>query len=137
PCKPSRAPSLAGSLAQPRNGRTGMAGRVSGRSIPRLEDRRLLTGGGRYTADLRPEGAAHAVFLRSPHAHAAIAGIDTAAARSAPGVLAVLTAAEAAADGLGRLRCERELPGHSFVDPLRPVLAEGRVRFVGEAVAVV
>lgn len=108
-----------------------------GTSVARLDDRRLLTGGGRFTADVGPADAAHAVFLRSPHAHARILSIDVEAARRAPGVLAVLTAADAKADQLGKLRCPRSLPGHDMVDPPRPVLAEGVARFAGEAVACV
>ena len=110
---------------------------IVGESIPRVEDRGLLTGAGRFTADTWPSSAAHAVFVRSPHAHARIDSIDVAAARQAPGVLAVLTSIDAKASQLGPLRCPATLPGHTIVDPLRPVLAEGRVRFVGEAVVCV
>src|SRR5206468_211910 len=66
----------------------------------RREDQRFLTGSGRYLDDLRFEGVAHAVVLRSPHAHAEIAGIEANAARAMPGVLAVLTATEVRQDGL-------------------------------------
>src|SRR5262245_58532392 len=75
-----------------------------GDSPRRREDARLVTGRGAYIDDLRFEGLAHAVVLRSPHAHAWIGSIDTAAARRAPGVLAVLTAADAAVDKLQPLR---------------------------------
>src|SRR3954469_21514183 len=71
-----------------------------GRPVKRREDSRLLTGRGRYSDDLNLPGKAYAVMVRSPHAHALIRSIDTAAARKAPGVLAVLTAAELRADGL-------------------------------------
>ncbi len=71
-----------------------------GAPVRRREDRRLLTGGGRYSDDLNLPGQAYAVMLRSPHAHALIRAIDTAAASAAPGVLAVLTGAELRADGL-------------------------------------
>ncbi len=108
-----------------------------GTSIVRLEDRQLLTGRGRFTADVWPLDAAHAVFLRSTHAHARIASIDIEAARQAPGVLAVLTAADAKSDGLGELRCPRGLPGHDMFDPHRSILADGTARFVGEAVVCV
>ncbi|MEQ9642943.1 MAG: xanthine dehydrogenase family protein molybdopterin-binding subunit [Alphaproteobacteria bacterium] len=108
-----------------------------GQSVPRLEDRRLLTGEGRYTADTAPADAAHAVFVRSPYAHAEIVGIDVAAANAAPGVLAVLTGADAEAAGLGKITCPRKLPDHSFVDPKRPILAQGRVRFIGDPVVMV
>src|SRR5690242_19664211 len=72
-----------------------------GQSIRRREDLRLLTGGGRYSDDANLPGQAYAVMLRSPHAHATIAGIDATAARGMPGVLAVLTGADMLADGLG------------------------------------
>lgn len=108
-----------------------------GTSIPRIEEHRLVTGAGRFTADLFPHEAAHAVFVRSPHAHARIASIDTTAARGAPGVLAVLTGEDARAAGLGRLQCAVRLPGHALFDPQRAILAQDIVRFVGEAVACV
>ncbi len=110
---------------------------IIGQSIARVEDRALLTGAGRFTADTWPSDAAHAVFVRSPHAHARIASINVDAARSAPGVLAVLTSADAKASRLGPLRCPVTLPGHTVVDPRRPILADERVRFVGEAVVCV
>src|SRR5687768_15070624 len=71
-----------------------------GDSPRRREDARFVTGGGAYLDDLRIDRLAHAVVLRSPHAHALITSIDTTAAASAPGVLAVLTAADADADRL-------------------------------------
>src|SRR5476651_1742960 len=71
-----------------------------GRSLPRLEDLRLVRGAGRYTDDIVVPGQACATFLRSPHAHARILRIDTSAARARPGVLAVLTGADYVADGL-------------------------------------
>src|SRR5688572_14311524 len=108
-----------------------------GQSIGRLEDRKLLTGAGEYTADVWPAGAAHVHFVRSPHAHARIASIDVDAARRASGVRAVLTAADANAAGLGKLRFSTSLPGHTVIDPQRPILAGGIVRFVGEAVVCV
>ena len=72
-----------------------------GQSVPRYEDPRLLRGGGQYTDDLNRPGQARGHVLRSPHAHARIAGIDCTAARAAPGVLAVLTHDDWQADGLG------------------------------------
>ena len=102
----------------------------------RREDGRLVTGGGRYTADWNRVGQAHAAFLRADRAHALIRSVDTAAARSAPGVLAVLTADDMAAAGYTR--------GQAFMafksdlkTPNSPALAQGRVRFVGEPVALV
>ena len=72
-----------------------------GAALPRSEDRRLLTGRGNYAADFACSEACFAAFVRSPHAHAAIRAIDTAAALAMPGVRAVLTGADALADGLG------------------------------------
>ncbi|CAK0771536.1 aerobic carbon-monoxide dehydrogenase large subunit [uncultured Gammaproteobacteria bacterium] len=111
-----------------------------GQSVPRTEDARLLTGHGRFTEDLSFPSQAHAVVLRSPHAHADITRLDTTAARAAPDVLAVFTAQDLAADGIGALTCQIEVPcrdGRKMAKPRRPVLAEGRVRYVGEAVAFV
>lgn len=75
------------------------AGPYIGRSIPRTEDLRFITGQGRYTDDERIDGEVYCVFVRSPHPHARILGIDTAAAAAMPGVLAVLTGNDYAADG--------------------------------------
>ena len=77
---------------------------VIGDAPKRREDLRFITGRGQYLDDLAFEGLAHAVVLRSPHAHALLRGIDLKAAEAAPGVLAVLTAQEAKADGLQPLR---------------------------------
>jgi carbon-monoxide dehydrogenase large subunit len=110
------------------------------RSVRRREDERLLTGKGRYTADLSPPGLLHAVFVRSPHAHAAITGIDTETARAMPGVAAVFTAADLAADNLPPLPGGVEIPrpgGTPGPKHGRPALAGERVRFVGEPVAMV
>ena len=74
-----------------------------GQSVSRLEDPRLIQGLGRYSDDVNLPSQAYAVVVRSPHAHARIRGIDPAAALRAPGVLAVLTGAELAADGIGDL----------------------------------
>jgi carbon-monoxide dehydrogenase large subunit len=112
--------------------------RVSQR-VPRREDQRLITGAGRYVADVNLENQAHAVFVRSPHAHAVIRGIDTAAALAAPGVLTVLTGADYMAEGLGALSMiAPPLPNFDkrFIPPIYP-LAEDRARRVGDAVAVV
>jgi carbon-monoxide dehydrogenase large subunit len=116
-----------------------------GQPVLRKEDPRLLTGRGRYTADALPAGCARAVMLRSPYPHAAIRAIDTEAARALPGVLAVLTAIEADADGLGGIpgpASLRALPntpnrGEMLHAPLRPLLARDRVRFAGETVTMV
>lgn len=108
--------------------------------LGRLEDERLATGRGRYVADLRMPRLAHAVMVRSVYAHAKIRGIDTAAARAASGVLAVLTAADLAADGIGDLPCGVQLPksdGQKAHQASRPILARDRVRYVGDCVAAV
>jgi carbon-monoxide dehydrogenase large subunit len=106
-----------------------------GQSIQRLEDDALLRGAGRYTDDFRLARAAHACFVRSPHAHAKIRGVSADAARKAPGVLAVLTGADAAADGLGNVPCLIPVPG--LKETPRPILAAQKVHHVGDPVAMV
>src|SRR5258708_39634168 len=94
----------------------------------RREDLRFLTGNGRYLDDLDFAGLTHAVVLRSAHAHARILGLDTVAARAMPGVLAVLTAADAAADGLKPLWPSPEAnlhTGERFAFMPQPLLAGG------------
>ncbi len=111
-----------------------------GQAVERVEDARLLTGHGRYTDDIALENQAYGVVLRSPHAHAEIRGIDTAAAMGAPGVLGVYTAADIEAAGLGTLPCMTDVTQEgrkAMVAPPRPVLASGHVRHVGEPVAFV
>ena len=106
-----------------------------GQSISRLEDDALLRGAGRYADDFAPAGAAHVCFVRSPHAHARIRRIAIDAARSSPGVVAVLTGKDAAADGLGNIPCLIPVPG--LKETPRPVLALDRVAHVGDPVAMV
>lgn len=111
-----------------------------GQAIVRVEDQRLLTGGGRYTDDVVPQGQAAAVFVRSPHAHAVIEAVRTDAARAMPGVLAVLTVADLDAAGMGPLPCRaptRNRDGTPLHVPPRPPLARGRVRHVGDPVVCV
>lgn len=112
-----------------------------GQSVHRLEDNRLLRGHGRYLDDIALPGALHAVFLRSPHAHADIETMLCDQARSMPGVAAILTAAEAKADGLGTIPCEEGLTsgrdGHDLAYTPRFVIANQRVRHVGDIVAMV
>src|SRR5213595_2232596 len=76
-----------------------------GQPIRRVEDRRFLTGHGHYLDDIARPRQAHAVMLRSPHAHARIRGIGTAATAAAPGVIAVLTGDDLARDGIGDVPC--------------------------------
>jgi len=106
----------------------------------RREDVRFTTGRGQYLDDLVFENLAHAVVLRSIHAHAEIGGIDVAAARRAPGVLMVLTAVDVHADGLQALRPHVEAnvqTGEPFKFLPQPLLASDRVRYVGEPVALI
>ncbi len=105
----------------------------------RREDGRLLTGQGRYTADWNRPDQVHAAFLRADRAHAVIRSIDTSAARAAPGVLAVLTGADAVAAGFdkGAAMMPVKGRGEALRVPPRPALATDRVRFVGEPVALV
>ncbi|MCW5729392.1 MAG: xanthine dehydrogenase family protein molybdopterin-binding subunit [Alphaproteobacteria bacterium] len=108
--------------------------------LRRIEDRRFITGTGRYTDDITRPGQAHAFILRSPHAHARIRGIDTQAARAMPGVLAIFTAADLAADGIPPLPCIIPLKnrdGSGRADPPRPALAGDKVRHVGDQVAMI
>lgn len=111
-----------------------------GAALPRLEDRRHLTGGGRFVTDMDAAGALHAAFVRSPIAHGVIAGIDLGPARAAPGVHLVLSGADIAAAGLGPLPCLTPLDsrdGTPFHAPERPLLASETVRHVGDSVAMV
>ena len=111
--------------------------RLVGRDVPRVEDAALIRGQGRFVDDIAPPGLLHAAFLRSPHAHAAIARIDAEAARALPGVHAVLTLADLAPH-LTDTRLVVALPSPSYRQELhRPVLASSEVVHVGEAVAVV
>ena len=105
--------------------------------VPRDEDRRLLTGSGRFLDDEAAVGAAWGVFVRSPHAFADIRGIDTAAALAHSGVLAVLTAADLDAAGIGNVTVAAPIPNTPMVLPHRPSLAGDAARHVGDAVALV
>ncbi|MDA1116410.1 MAG: xanthine dehydrogenase family protein molybdopterin-binding subunit [Proteobacteria bacterium] len=112
----------------------------SSRGAPRSEDDPLLRGRGRFTDDLKPAGHASAAFLRSPLGHAAIRGIDADAAAKMPGVLAVITGAELAGEGLGAIPAAVLLPGRGgkpMFATAMPVLAAERVRYVGEPVVLV
>lgn len=116
-----------------------------GQANLRSEDQRLLTGKGRFADDLVLPGQAYAAMVRSPHAHARLLAVDATAALEMPGVLAVLTAEDWEADGLGgALSFIKFLPepllmpdGREATVPLRKPLVRDRVTFVGEAVAVV
>ena len=107
---------------------------ILGASIKRREDPRLITGRGTYVDDVRLVGMLNMVLVRSPHAHANIRGIDTSAAESAPGVVAVYTGAQLAEE-LGSLICGWVVPDTKEVP--HPPLAVDKVRCVGDAVAAV
>ena len=111
-----------------------------GASVKRREDLRFLSGRGNYTDDINRPGQLHAVIVRSPHPHARIAAIDTADAKAAPGVAAVFTGADLAAENIGGLPCGWQIhnkDGSPMAEPPHPVLAIGKVRHVGDPVAVV
>ncbi|MDR3467481.1 MAG: xanthine dehydrogenase family protein molybdopterin-binding subunit [Xanthobacteraceae bacterium] len=111
-----------------------------GQPMRRIEDRRFITGAGLYTDDEREPGMLHAAFLRSPHAHAGIRSVDVAAAAAAPGVVAVFTGADWQAAGLTGLPLRptiKQADGSPIATPPRPGLAVGRVRHVGDCVALV
>jgi aerobic carbon-monoxide dehydrogenase large subunit len=111
-----------------------------GASVRRKEDQRFITGKGHYTDDINRPGQTHAVFVRSPHAHAKVRRIDTSAAKSSPGVVAVLTGAELAADKIGGLICGwmiHSKDGSPMKAAPHPAIADGKVNYVGDAVAVV
>jgi len=111
-----------------------------GAAILRREDPRFLAGRGRYVDDLAVPGALHCALVRSPHAHARLGAVDPRRAADAPGVVAVFTGADMAADGVGPMRslwAIRSADGRPMAEPPRWALARERVRHVGEAVAVV
>ena len=111
-----------------------------GASVRRKEDQRFLLGKGRYTDDINVEGQTYACFVRSPHAHAEIEGIDASAATAAPGVVAVLTGDDLAADGIGPLICGVTVTsddGQPHRAPAHPALAQSKVNYVGDHVAIV
>ena len=111
---------------------------LESRSVRRREDQRLLTGGGNYASDAQRPGMLHAILVRSPHAHALVANIDVTAARGMQGVVAVYTAEDLTdvkpiPGGIGFPRPD----GGPSAKTDRPLLASGRVRFVGEPIALV
>jgi len=111
-----------------------------GAAVRRVEDRRFLTGRGKYIDDIDQRGQLYAWMLRSPHAHARINGVDTKAASQAPGVVAIFTGADMAADEVGGIPCAWQIhnkDGSPMSEPPHPPLAVGKVRYVGDQVAVV
>src|SRR6476646_1874538 len=119
------------------NDSTLLAGTV-GKPVLRKEDARFLTGTGQFTDDVSMPRQAYAHFLRSPHAHATIRAIDTQKAKAAPGVVAIVTGADLT--GVNGLPCGWLITGTDgkpMNEPPHPVLAQGKVRYVGDAVALV
>ena len=111
-----------------------------GASVRRKEDVRFLSGRGNYTDDINRPGQLYAVMRRSDRPHAKILGIDTAAASAAPGVVAIFTGADMAKEEIGGLPCGWQIhnkDGSPMAEPPHPVLAVGKVRHVGDPVAVV
>ena len=109
-----------------------------GASVRRKEDLRFVQGAGKYTDDMNLVDQVHAYILRSPHAHAAVRSIDTSAARAGEGVVAVFTSEDMAE--VGGIPCGWQVhskDGSAMAEPKHPVLAEGKVRHVGDPVAVV
>jgi len=115
------------------NGKAKGNGQWVGKRFKRKEDPRLVRGISHYTDDIKLPRLVHCVFVRSPHAHARIVSLNTEAARSQPGVLAVITSADI--EGLGMIPCAMQMPDLKI--PAHPALAKGRVRYVGEPVAAV
>ena len=109
-----------------------------GASVRRKEDLRFISGHGHYVDDINRPGQLHAVIKRSDRPHAKILSLDTAAAKAAPGVVAVFTGADTSA--LGSIPCGWQIhnkDGSAMAEPRHPMLAEGRVRHVGDQIAVV
>ncbi|MFE7287181.1 xanthine dehydrogenase family protein molybdopterin-binding subunit [Streptomyces noursei] len=109
-------------------------GRLIGRSVPRREDPRLLTGRGRFVDDVTLPGTLHAQFVRSTVAHGEVTAIDLDGVRAVPGVVAAYTADDLQ---LGDITAQLARPPEEFVPTAMPVLARDRVRYVGEPVAIV
>ena len=136
--------SNAAGIGAPGSGERIMSSRWIGRRIARKEDRRFLTGRGRFTDDLVDPGAARAVMVRSPHPHARILDVDTSAVRAMQGVLAVLTGRDLP-ETIGSIPTLARTPpfarlnrdGAPMPDPCQPALATSTVRYPGEPVAMV
>src|SRR5438552_3466568 len=126
--------------------RTRAAREGFGKPVLRKDDARLLTGGGCYSDDVNLPGQAYACFVRSPHPHAAIERIDAGPARATPGVVAVFTGADTAADGVKSI-VHSPIPSNPYEDMVKrhevvfvaphPPMPADRARFVGEIVAMV
>jgi carbon-monoxide dehydrogenase large subunit len=119
---------------------TDMSNSPIGKPLLRREDYRFLTGSGQYTDDVVLPGQTYGVFLRSPHAHARILSIDLGAALAAPGVVKIFTGADLAEAKVGGLPCGwliHSKDGSPMKEPAHPVLAQGKVRHVGDQVALI
>ena len=117
-----------------------MGAPLIGARVERKEDYRFLTGAGQYTDDVELPHQSYAVFVRSPHAHAVIKKISVAKAKASPGVLAIFTGEDFAAAKLGGLPCGwliTDVNGQPMKEPPHPCLAQGKVRYVGDQVAIV
>ena len=111
-----------------------------GESLRRKEDYRFLTGAGQYTDDVQMANMTHAYFVRSPHAHAHIKSIDKKAALAAPGVIGIFDGQDVAGDSINGLPCGwliTDTSGQPMKEPAHPILAQGKVRYVGDHVAMV
>jgi aerobic carbon-monoxide dehydrogenase large subunit len=111
-----------------------------GDPLKRKEDYRFLTGAGQYTDDILTVAQSHCVFVRSPHAHAQVNKIDLSKAKTAPGVIGLLTGEDVAADKLNGLPCGwliTSVNGQPMKEPPHPILAQGKVRHVGDPVVMV
>jgi carbon-monoxide dehydrogenase large subunit len=117
-----------------------MGAPLIGARVERKEDYRFLTGAGQYTDDVELPRQSHAAFVRSPHAHAVVKKVKIDKAKSAPGVLAIYTGEDFAAAKLGGLPCGwliTDVNGQPMKEPPHPCLAQGKVRYVGDQVAIV
>jgi aerobic carbon-monoxide dehydrogenase large subunit len=111
-----------------------------GEPLKRKEDYRFLTGAGQYTDDITMQAQSHCIFVRSPHAHANVKSIDITAAKAMPGVVGILTGDDVAADKINGLPCGwliTSVNGEPMKEPPHPILAQGKVRYVGQAVVMV
>src|SRR5919197_1734524 len=106
--------------------------RLFGKAIKRREDPRFITGRGQYVDDVKLPGMTYAAFVRSPHAHARLSRIDASRAKAIPGVIAVYSGQDVQ---VGGLPCGWMLP--EIKVPVRPAFASGKVRYVGEPIAIV
>ena len=114
-----------------------MAESLFGAAVKRVEDQRFITGNGNYVDDINRPGQLYAYILRSPHAHARLNSVDTGAAKAADGVVAVFTGDDMQVGGLPCGWQIHSQDGSPMVEPPHPALAQGKVRYVGDQVAVV